>query len=946
MIRSDHRDGHRAPVPLPGPLRLSPAFAFAGRDARARDAAGPPASRRRGRAARGARRRRAGVGQEPARARARRRGRRRGRNRALRRLRRRRRLALRAVRDGARAPRPARRCRDAATAPRTRRRRADPAPARSSRPVWASCRRRCGRRGHGAAPAPHGRDGPARRGSAQSAPLLVVLEDVHWADASTLLPHAPPRPVGRGGADAARRDLPRRRGRRPRGARRGARRRVPDRRRGPDPARRASSEAEIAEFVRLAAGVEPEPDLTGGDPRAHRRQRVPRHRALARAARGGRGRGRAGRRPPRPTRRRARHARRRCARSSASGSRACPPEANEVLALAAVAGADFELDDGPRTAIVPERGAARRRRRGRPRTGCSSRSPADGLPIASPTSSSGGPSPTGSPPRARPRSTCSSPRRSRRGTPARRQPRRRWPRSRTTTRRRPRSAESSGRSTTTCSPRTRRRARSPSARPRRGSSVALELGVRDPAERADVMLRLGDARHRAGHADAALDAFSRAAELARALGDAELLARAAIGFEEACWRPAIHDAGGRRAARGGGRRARAGRLGAPRARARRARARARAARGARAAPRSCATSRSRCRAAAATAHARRRRSPPRTGRAGSSTNEDVNRDAARGPRHRPRARRRRDRGRGALLARPVVRRPVRPRRGARDGSASLLRRRAPAERAVPPPRRRALRGGARALRRRPRGGRGRGEALPGVGPAADRARRVGHVRDPDVRPPTRAGPPRRARAGRPPPRRGRARERVGARVSRRSSPSSAWWTTRAASCGRILDDGLGALRPSLWLASLVYLADACAALGDDEAAGCSTRELAAYSGSQRDDRPPRRLLRRDGPLPGHDCGRPRRLGAGRGALPRGPRPQHAARRADLARAHRLRVRADAPRAERRATTARTRGGSSGSRSGSRRTIGLPALARRTAELGADVDAVARRCPTA
>ena len=48
---------------------------------------------------------------------------------------------------------------------------------------------------------------------------------------------------------------------------------------------------------------------------------------------------------------------------------------------------------------------------------------------------------------------------------------------------------------------------------------------------------------------------------------------------------------------------------------------------------------------------------------------------------------------------------------------------------------------------------------------------------------------------------------------------------------RILDDGLGALRPSLWLASLVYLADACAALGDAEAAEALYPELAAYSGS-------------------------------------------------------------------------------------------------------------------
>ena len=58
-----------------------------------------------------------------------------------------------------------------------------------------------------------------------------------------------------------------------------------------------------------------------------------------------------------------------------------------------------------------------------------------------------------------------------------------------------------------------------------------------------MLLRLGDARHRAGDAEEALEAFREAAAIARDLGDGELLARAAIGFEETCWRPAIHDAG-------------------------------------------------------------------------------------------------------------------------------------------------------------------------------------------------------------------------------------------------------------------------------------------------------------------------------------------------------------------------------------------------------------------
>ena len=47
---------------------------------------------------------------------------------------------------------------------------------------------------------------------------------------------------------------------------------------------------------------------------------------------------------------------------------------------------------------------------------------------------------------------------------------------------------------------------------------------------------------------------------------------------------------------------------------------------------------------------------------------------------------------------------------------------------------------------------------------------------------------------------------------------------------RILDDGIGSLRSSLWLASLVYLADTSAALGDVEAATVLYPELAAYSG--------------------------------------------------------------------------------------------------------------------
>jgi ATP/maltotriose-dependent transcriptional regulator MalT len=71
--------------------------------------------------------------------------------------------------------------------------------------------------------------------------------------------------------------------------------------------------------------------------------------------------------------------------------------------------------------------------------------------------------------------------------------------------------------------------------------VALELGVERPQERAELLLDLGEARHRAGRAVDALTAFAEAAEIASKHGDAELLARAAIGYENACWRPVITD---------------------------------------------------------------------------------------------------------------------------------------------------------------------------------------------------------------------------------------------------------------------------------------------------------------------------------------------------------------------------------------------------------------------
>jgi DNA-binding CsgD family transcriptional regulator len=69
--------------------------------------------------------------------------------------------------------------------------------------------------------------------------------------------------------------------------------------------------------------------------------------------------------------------------------------------------------------------------------------------------------------------------------------------------------------------------------------TALELGVEDQRRQAQIQLDLGVAQHRAGRILEALVAFRTAAAYARAHHDDELLARAAIGFEEACWRPAI-----------------------------------------------------------------------------------------------------------------------------------------------------------------------------------------------------------------------------------------------------------------------------------------------------------------------------------------------------------------------------------------------------------------------
>ncbi len=73
--------------------------------------------------------------------------------------------------------------------------------------------------------------------------------------------------------------------------------------------------------------------------------------------------------------------------------------------------------------------------------------------------------------------------------------------------------------------------------------TALDLGIDDPRRRTETFLALGAELYRAGRSLEALAAFRQAAELARSLGDGPLFARAAIGFEGACWRPGLHDQG-------------------------------------------------------------------------------------------------------------------------------------------------------------------------------------------------------------------------------------------------------------------------------------------------------------------------------------------------------------------------------------------------------------------
>jgi DNA-binding CsgD family transcriptional regulator/tetratricopeptide (TPR) repeat protein len=75
--------------------------------------------------------------------------------------------------------------------------------------------------------------------------------------------------------------------------------------------------------------------------------------------------------------------------------------------------------------------------------------------------------------------------------------------------------------------------------------TALEMGIEDERRRAEILLDLGTALFRAGKSLESLQAFRQAAEIARDLGERELLAQAAVGFEGTCWRPGLTDEGAR-----------------------------------------------------------------------------------------------------------------------------------------------------------------------------------------------------------------------------------------------------------------------------------------------------------------------------------------------------------------------------------------------------------------
>ena len=70
---------------------------------------------------------------------------------------------------------------------------------------------------------------------------------------------------------------------------------------------------------------------------------------------------------------------------------------------------------------------------------------------------------------------------------------------------------------------------------------ALVPGQERDKRELDLMLALGESQVRGGEGPQAMKTFELAAELARTLNETEILARAAIGYADACWRPGLPD---------------------------------------------------------------------------------------------------------------------------------------------------------------------------------------------------------------------------------------------------------------------------------------------------------------------------------------------------------------------------------------------------------------------
>ena len=211
--------------------------------------------------------------------------------------------------------------------------------------------------------------------------------------------------------------------------------------------------------------------------------------------------------------------------------------------------------------------------------------------------------------------------------------------------------------------------------------------------------------------------------------------------------------------------------------------------------------------------------------------------------------------------------------------------------AVHAPRRRPLRLGDRPVRRAARHRRDARAPLARVEPAPDRPRSLRRLRHPDVQRPARARAAGRARTGRARPRgRSRAQRAMGTR-SRRPA-------RRARHGGRGAPRARAGARRRSRPVPVVALAH-LARLPHRRRGGARRRGggrapvpgAGAVRGRQRDDRAPRLVLRRRRPLSRHARRDARRGRAGRVALRARARPEPRDGGRDLARAHRLRVRA-------------------------------------------------------